>query len=478
MSAMSERYDGEEPNQGDAEVAVDVGDLDGSDSIAVVFDNAIRAETWETETRHQDDEEGTIPPNKLQQMVDRCKIHLAVHNPLPSICRSVRESHFDHASLETKEPRRFWPSPLRDDLVHDLEAAVKDGGSKLHQNAAAARGRDDLVIKNLSMAIQLAFRQNALRVLVVAKCGTALCVCVCIALFPFESWRQQRASSDSWLPHVMLVASGVMYILTLSLLHGVRFEYPTNGVVLAFLLCIEVYCLLLWCLFGNLHAVVLASTLFCGLMVVLYVLSTFKWRVQTTGNFALLHPVVAALLSIALTTVLTASIYYVLEGSSTISLGSFTGVMAFIACTGMWTGFTLHGMIESLIPEEHASCLIFYHCDLVVVFFLVPLRGLQQLLVWCARMRRASTKHKSKQKTVASSILADRASMSDHSGRQGYPVVEEGGFNNIAMGSSERSHTGMCDVTNVTAPASSDSVGSPVVANATARRRSSIVETV
>lgn len=402
---MTEQYMREEDAIGAGEVAVNISD---DEEFAIVLDQAVPPERWnhDNSTRDvnahvprdydgQDDtSDEAIPSDKLQQFVGKCKIQLAVHNPLPPLCRAIEESHFplDHETLS--DGGEFWKHALRthdDDLLaSDLEAARSGDDRDIHMTATK-RSRDDIVVKNLPVTIQLAFRQSMLRAMMLTKCSIALIICASIVVLPFTEWRQHNEAAKTWLPHVMLAASISLYLLTLGLLYGVRFDFPINGAVVVFLLSVELCCWFIACFVGNLYAIATACLLCMTVMGGIYVLATYRWKPQAVAvqDFELLQPMVAAILSVALVLAATCGVYssstVTVLSTATISSATFIGVLVWVALSGLWMGLTLHCMSSSLTPEEHTRCLVFVHSDVFVVCCVLPSRWLQRRL--CGRSR-------------------------------------------------------------------------------------------
>lgn len=368
--------------------------------------------TWSDEVPTQtaanaanDDLDASDPlPSKPRQLAGMLQIQLAARNPLPPLCRAIQKSHFrhEHDAFERTLSPGFWiNSPLNAAAMPDAVDGALYGVPTAPPTPVdlKSRNREGLMVAKLPAPVQRAFRQSVLRTILFARCGIVAGVCACIALLPFDVWRQQQNASQSWLLHVLLSTCAVLYVLTLGLLYSVRHDFPINGAVLAFLLGIEVCCALLWCLLGNLNAIVAGSVLYMATMAGVHLFATWRRATPQTprDGFELLHPLNAAKVSVAVVISIGSTVYFssVLPAMSRASIPpwAFVGVLACITVAGLWTGLTLHCMSASMAPDEYARCLVFYHSDVFVACCVVPYRW--SLKCWravtIALRRRAAT---------------------------------------------------------------------------------------
>lgn len=371
-------------------------------SIADVHDNDADVDRSFHSTQPGDDQvDSTAPSSSLQRMAGKCWIQLATYNPLPALCRAIQDSHMPTKSDLVDRKQQLWmttvgfsgPLASNNDALNPWDVA---GLPPPLANAATLEYRSDLVVQDLSRPIQFAFRQSALRVLLLARCGSATAVLVSAAVLPFADWCKQSEATHSHLPHAMLASSAALYLLTLGVLYNVRHDTLINSAVATFLIGVEVCVALLACVMGHELAVGAAAALYIATMAGVYALVTWRIKLQDSGDFTLLHPVLAAAVSVTLvlgsaTAVYCSSTLPALS-PATMSSAMFASIITSVALAGLWTGLVLDCMSASLAPDEYARGVVLYHSDAVVACCVLPWRCCKR--VWqgiVKRMRLAAS---------------------------------------------------------------------------------------
>ncbi|GLE04290.1 hypothetical protein PINS_up013205 [Pythium insidiosum] len=341
----------------DNESAVELGDIDVDAPIA---DN-------QHEARH-DDQIGDI-----DRGISLLSIRLMAYSPLPTLRLLLIEAHTQERPDQI--PRQ---EDNVDQQVNDLEAGVTSASPPDAFASASQPSRRDLLINNLPLAVQMAFRQNVLRALFIYVSILAALVVGCCLLIR-SSEVHEVLELSGWFRIVCLMAAWLASLASTGLLHTVRFEYPANIVVLCFITVFQVIGIVVWASDTESTLVIVASSLAVSSTMLQIGFSTHV--LQRNGESSLIHPFGAALLTAALVSAVSIALNLVLGVEVTsVTTEDLVPVLIALTCGLLWIGAVLATLCQSLTPDEHTRAIVFFHSDLVVVFLLFPLRGVAKLL--------------------------------------------------------------------------------------------------
>jgi hypothetical protein len=239
--------------------------------------------------------------------------------------------------------------------------------------------REELFVSRLSIRIQLAFRQNILRLLtnhvVLVSCGIALTVFVLHDGFDIEKTDRNKLVFE------ILLASGfLMMTIVLCFLYVIRFEHPSNMLLLTFFTFFEMFFFIVLSMFLRFQSVLFVCTLTVCSVVLNFAMATYQRCNDTTKEHSLFSAFTCSCLSMIIVTIIAVSAFLMLgEEHGGLTVSNVIGCLGFVSLLNGWMGFSTHYMYESMTPDEYVYALVFFYTDLIAIL-LLPLLKLWKCL--------------------------------------------------------------------------------------------------
>ncbi|TMW69513.1 hypothetical protein Poli38472_001669 [Pythium oligandrum] len=317
------------------------------------------------------DVDENLTPSPLDRAVEEVKIALILYNPLTAIRSALIEAHTrPQIDAEVKSRRSLLEVAGMGNMSLDLRGIQAEEEDR--RSNAISPSRDELLICNLPMSIQLAFRQRVLGILSIYVGLIALAVSI---LSMTESWEDARGFADhsTWVFPVLRASTGGVILLSLGLLHALRFDNPINLAVLVFLSCFEVLYASLWCVVFSSTTIILFCLLASEGMVVFYVLCSCRLKLLRLNDRELLRPITAVWITMGVLFVHSFMVNaFGVDLDHRLPYDALTSVLACVFVSLGWTAMILTVLCKTMIPEEYTLAVIFFQSDILVVTILVP----------------------------------------------------------------------------------------------------------
>jgi hypothetical protein len=316
--------------------------------------------------------------SQSHRLVQKSLIILAAYNPLPLLRLALVRAHTRDVD-DLSDRKRFSTGILKHHKATPLwDLEVQSSSDDCFVRTA----RHDDLVNHLPVSTQREFRQRVLQGLLLYLVLITFVVSASLLCIP---WASAHALMDQS-PYLLPVAeAGVAAIAALSLwlVYALRFDSPVNYAALAFLTLSEMACTVAYGVTNDPHEVVQASSLLlCGVIL----LRAFASQAASHHDDELLCPAQAAVRSITVVVAVVAPLNAVIgEEITHMSATSLLGQLAFMSAVLLWVSLVLTVLTQTMTPEEHASALVFFQADLVVLAIVEPGRVLLKYLKQCKR---------------------------------------------------------------------------------------------